>query len=75
VRTTIDIDEDVLLVARDLARRRRVSMGQVLSELARQALSANRTATTRDGVPLFPVSAGARVVTSELISRLRDEAP
>ena len=47
----------------------------VLSDLARQALSARDAATTRDGVPLFPVAAGANVVTAELVNRLRDEAP
>jgi hypothetical protein len=75
VRTTVDIDEDVLLAARELARRRGTSMGQVLSDLARQALSAGGGATVRDGVPLFPVAPGAGIVTPELVNRLRDEAP
>jgi hypothetical protein len=75
VRTTIDIDEDVLLAAKEMARRRGVSMGRVLSDLVRQALSGRGGTTTRHGVPLFPVSAGAGVVTPELVNRLRDEAP
>jgi len=75
MRTTVDIDEDVLLATREIARRRGISMGQVLSDLARQALSASGGATTRNGLPLFPVAAGAGVVTPELVNRLRDEAP
>jgi hypothetical protein len=73
VRTTVDLDEDVLLAARELARRRGVSMGQVLSDLARRSLAGGGVATTRNGLPLFPVSDGAGVVTTDLVNRLRDE--
>ena len=75
MRTTIDLDEDVLLAAKEIARRRGVSLGKTLSDLARQALSQSEGATTRNGVPLFPVQPGARVVTMELVNQLRDEAP
>jgi hypothetical protein len=34
----LDIDEDVLLVAKEIAKRRNLSVGKVLSELARAAL-------------------------------------
>jgi len=73
VRTTLDLDEDVLLAAREIAQRRGVSIGKVLTELARQALSHRQEASTRNGVPLFPVQPEAGVVTLELVNRLRDE--
>lgn len=38
MRTMLDIDDDVLLAAKDLARRQRVTAGEVLSELARLGL-------------------------------------
>ena len=38
MRTTLDIDDDVLLAAKDLARRQRKTAGEVLSELARLGL-------------------------------------
>ena len=38
VRTTLDIDDDVLQAAKDLAANRRTTAGKVLSDLARQAL-------------------------------------
>lgn len=75
MRTTVDMDEDILLAAKDLARRRGTSIGKVLSELARQALSRREGAAERNGVPLFPIRAGAGVVTLELVNELRDEAP
>jgi hypothetical protein len=73
MRTTIDIEEDVLLAAKEIARQRGVSIGKVLSDLTRQALSRQDLTTTRSGLPLFPVQSGAGVVTLELVNQLRDE--
>lgn len=75
MRTTVDLEDDVLLATRELARQQGVSMGKVLSDLARQALARSAPGDTRTGVPLFPVSAAGGVVTLELVNRLRDEAP
>ena len=75
MRTTIDLEEDVLLAAKEIARLRGVSLGKVVSELTRQALSRQASTEARSGVPLFPVHAGAGVVTLELVNQLRDEAP
>ncbi len=75
MRTTLDIDEDVLLAARDLADRRGSSLGRAVSDLARQGLRRSEPAHVRNGLPLFPVQPGAAVVTMELVNRLRDEAP
>ena len=75
MRTTIDIEDDVLLAAKEIARRRDISIGKALSDLARQALSRQDTAAMRNGVPLFPVRPGASVITLELVNQLRDEAP
>ena len=38
MRTTVEIDEDVLQAARELARNRKTTLGKVLSELARRGL-------------------------------------
>jgi hypothetical protein len=75
MRTTLDIDQDVLLAAKELARQRGVSMGKVLSELAREALTKKAATSTRNGVPLFPIRPDAGVVTLELVNELRDEMP
>ena len=73
MRTTLDIDEDVLLAAKAIARRESLSIGKVLTDLARQALTRQPEAVTRNGVPLFPQQPDASVVTLELVNRLRDE--
>ena len=75
MRTTIDIDDDILLATREIARRRGIAMGRVISDLARQALSSGRQGGTRNGVPLLPVQSGAGIVTAELVKRLLDEVP
>ncbi len=75
MRTTVDIEDDVLLATKELARQQGVSMGKVLSNLARQALTRSVPMDTRDGVSLFPISRESGVVTLELVNRLRDEAP
>jgi hypothetical protein len=74
VRTTLDIDEDVLESAKDLAARRGTTAGRVLSELARSALAPrDRSPRKRNGVPILPEQRGARLVTPEIVKRLRDE--
>ena len=74
MRTTLDLEDDVLLAAKEIARQRGISVGKVMSDLARQALTRRVAATPRHGLPLFPVQPDAGVVTLELVNQLRDEA-
>jgi hypothetical protein len=74
VRTTLDIDEDVLDSAKELAARRGTTAGRVLSDLARSALAPQgRSPRKRNGVPLLPERRGAGLVTPEIVKRLREE--
>jgi hypothetical protein len=73
MRTTVDLEEDVLMAAKELARQRGTSIGRVLSDLVRQALARPQSTATRNGIPLFPVQPHAGVVTPELVNQLRDE--
>jgi hypothetical protein len=75
MRTTLAIDDDVLTAAKALARQQRRSVGEVVSDLARRALRPPRTAKSRNGVPLLPVSNPNAVVTLEVVNALRDELP
>jgi hypothetical protein len=75
VRTTLDIDDDVLQAVRELAENRRRTMGEVVSDLARQALAPSERRSVRNGVPLLARRRGGRPKpTMELVNRLRDEA-
>ena len=71
MRTTVDLDEDVLRVAKDLARDRDQSLGRVLSDLARRGLAPSTpSAPMRNGVPILPRKPGAKPVTSAIVKEL-----
>jgi hypothetical protein len=75
MRTTLDIDEDVLQAARELAANRGATIGKILSDLARQALAPRRAARVRNGVPVLARrSTASPKPTMDLVDRLRDEA-
>lgn len=71
MRTTLDIDDDVLQGVRETAWRKGVTMGQVVSELLREGLTRPIEFETRNGVPLFPIRPDAEVVTLEHVNELR----
>lgn len=76
MRTTLVIDDDVLGAAKEMAAMENKSVGEVISCLARRALSpAESKAKTRNGVPLLKVRKGAPRVTSQLVQQLREELP
>jgi hypothetical protein len=76
MRTTINLDDDVLESARMLAARERKPLGSVISGLLRRAVEpAAQASGERNGVPLFPVSQGAKAVTPEIVRELLDETP
>lgn len=75
MRTTVDIEEDVLHAAKEIARQRKITVGRVLSDLARRSLTRKPPVSKKHSLPLFPVQPDAGPVTLELVNHLRDEAP
>ena len=76
MRTTIDIDQDVLQAAKEISRRQKRTAGSVLSELAREGLraSGSRAGTPGDDFLGFePIASGGTLVTQELVEQLLDE--
>lgn len=73
MRTTLDIDDDVLQAAKELAAARRRTAGQVLSELARKGLEPAPRGRVRNGVPVLPGRPPASPrPTMKLVNELRD---
>jgi hypothetical protein len=78
MRTTLDIEDDVLAAAKELARRQRVSAGQVISRLVREALlgrDGGVPASEREGPGVGgfrPFPASGSVITDEQVNALRD---
>lgn len=76
MRTTLEIDDDVLMAAKELAEAQRSTAGKVLSDLARKGLkAAQKPAARRNGFPLLPPRKGARPVTSAVVASLLDDEP
>jgi hypothetical protein len=77
MRTTLDIADDVLQAAKERARREKKTAGEVISELARRALTAPpepeaaREPAARYGFRPFPKRGG--IVNNEMIDKLRED--
>ena len=69
----MEIDDDLVQVARQLAQQRGTTMGQIISQLARLAMEPKSAPRTRNGVLLFELKPGARKPSMALVNRLRDE--
>lgn len=75
MRTTLDIENDVLAAAKELARQQNVAVGKVISALVRDALSGRRDGLCQESVVAgfrpFPARGG--IVTNDVVDALRDE--
>ena len=81
MRTTLDIEDDVLLAAKETARRQKVSVGAVISDLARRSLlqppgsapSQSRSRNRLAALGIQPLPKRGGMVTNEVIDQLRDD--
>jgi hypothetical protein len=74
VRTTLDLDPDVLQAAKELAASSGTTAGRVISDLVRKALQPAETPQIRNGVPLMPRRPpGSPLLTSKMVADLLDE--
>ena len=73
MRTTLDLDDDLLRAARSLARAQGKSLGRVVSGLARKGLEPRRGAALRKRFPVFAVSAEAAPMTPEAVKKAEEE--
>lgn len=74
MRTTLDIEDDVLEVAKSLAKHRRLSLGKAVSDLMRKGVEppAGRTGT-QNGLRVITRGPGSKAVTLDIVNKLRDE--
>jgi hypothetical protein len=78
MRTTISLDDDVLLAVQERARREKRTAGEVLSELARQALTGQHPETENRATEhhgFRPLPRRGSVVSNALIDQLREDGP
>jgi hypothetical protein len=78
MRTTLNLEPDVLAAARKLASARAVSLGKAVSDLIRRGLDTGASAGSPKGAgrafPVFEVARGAPPLTLEDVKRDEDEA-
>lgn len=77
MRTTLTLDDDIAHAAKALAYEENLSMGAVVSRLARQGLQAGATSYKRHkkhALPVFQVREQSSPITLEDIKRAEDEA-
>ena len=74
MRTTLDIDDDVLIAAKELAATQKKTAGRILSELARSGLCRHRDVAraVRNGFELLP--GPSNIVTAEQVEKLLEES-
>ncbi|HET9899463.1 MAG TPA: antitoxin [Actinomycetes bacterium] len=78
MRTTVNLDDDVLFAVHERARREKRSAGEVLSDLARQALTSQHRPSSRPGASRHgfqPLPRRGAAVSNALIDRLREDEP
>lgn len=78
MRTTLDIADDVLMAVKERARRQKRSAGDLLSELAREALTHRYREDSKAKKPksfygFDPLPSRGEAVSNELIDKLREE--
>jgi hypothetical protein len=73
VRTTLDIDDDVLSAVKELAEMRGTTAGKILSEVAREALAPPRKYAIRNGVPIIRRRPGAPLLTTADVRRMQED--
>lgn len=72
MRTTVDIDDDVLQAAKELATKQKSTAGRVISALARRALAATTAGKrTKNAVPILPRRGD--VITLDHVRKLMEQ--
>lgn len=74
MRTTLDLDADVLSAARQLAAARSISLGKAISELVRRGLEPRTKTKAQRGFPAFDVPKNVPPLTKEQVRRDEDDA-
>ena len=76
MRTTLDIEDDVLFAAKALARREKKSAGRIISELARKGLTGGLASTAQEPKAVYgfrPFPREGRIVSNDSINKLRED--
>jgi hypothetical protein len=73
MRTTLTLADDAVAVAKKLARRKRMTLGEAVSELVRRGASRPVPTTERNGLTLIRLSEQTTPVTAAAVDELLDD--
>ena len=73
MRTTLALDDDVLVVIHDYAERRQISLGKAASDLVRRGARFQLGTRTVNGLPVFDAPSEFPVISTELVRELSSE--
>ena len=73
MRTTLEIEDDVLAAAKEKAKEQGTSLGRVVSQALRQSLEGNAQPRMRNGIPLFESTGSGERPDLAFVNALRDE--
>ena len=74
MRTTLELDDDLVATAKQLAHQQGVTLGQLISALARQSLASTTSLKVRNGALLFVPKPAASKPDLRTVNHLRDGA-
>jgi hypothetical protein len=74
-RTTLQLEDDAMKVAKAHAERHHLSLGQAVSELVRKAVERPLVTEERSGLRVLRLNRRSPKVTASLVDRLREELP
>lgn len=75
MRTTLTLTNDALDLARKLARQKRVSLGEAVSELVRRGAQLPVPTTERQGLTVVLLPKDSRRVTAAAVEELLEDVP
>lgn len=73
MRTTLDIDDDILAAVKEFATQRNQSADKAISHLLRITLSQAHPVEIRNGIRLIPRTVNAPITTMAEVDRLMEE--
>jgi hypothetical protein len=75
MRTTLNLDEDILRAAKSYAENRSMALGAAVSLLVRRGLTVPCSTRRVNGLLVFDPPADSAMVTAERVRQLQDEEP
>jgi hypothetical protein len=74
-RTTLQLEDDAMAVAKAHAERHRLTLGQAVSELVRHGIERPLLTDRRNGLQVVRLNRRSPKVATALVDKLRDELP